>query len=45
MLINGERVNSLNVEQIVDNIFGNSEYAKRKQSLDKQHLELLVVLI
>jgi len=33
MLINGERVNSLNVEQIVDNIFENSEHAKRKQSL------------
>jgi len=33
MLIQGEQVNSLNVEQLVENIFGASVHAKRKQSL------------
>lgn len=33
MLIQGEQIHSLNVEKIVDNIFGDSEHAKRKQSL------------
>jgi hypothetical protein len=33
MLIQGERINSLDVESIIDNIFGDSEHAKRKLSL------------
>ena len=33
MLFQGERVNSVNVGRLVDNIFGDSEHGKRKQSL------------
>jgi Transposase DDE domain len=33
MLIQGERINYLNIEDLVENIFGDSEHAKRKQSL------------
>lgn len=33
MLIQGERVNSLNIEQLIENIFGDSEHEKRKQSI------------
>jgi hypothetical protein len=33
MLFQGERVNSINVGRLVDNIFGDSEHGKRKQSL------------
>src|SRR5690348_17328346 len=33
MVIQGERIYPLNVEKVVDNIFGNSQHAKRKESL------------
>jgi len=33
MLIQGERVNYLNVEEVVENIFGDSQHEKRKLSL------------
>lgn len=41
MLVNGKRINAINVEQIVDNIFGNSEHAKRKQSLANAALGII----
>lgn len=33
MLIQGERLNSINIEGIIDNIFEGSEHSKRKHSL------------
>jgi hypothetical protein len=33
MVIQGERIYPLDVEKVVDNIFGNTQHAKRKQSL------------
>lgn len=33
MFIQGERIHPLQVEKVIDNIFGNSQHAKRKQSL------------
>lgn len=41
MLLQGEQVNSLNVEQLVDNIFGDSEHAKRKQSMANAALGII----
>lgn len=41
MIIQGERIYSLGVEKVVDNIFGNSEHEKRKQSLANAALGII----
>lgn len=41
MMIQGERIYPLGVEKVVDNIFGNSQHGKRKQSLANAALGII----